>query len=70
MSYSPRGRKESDTTERLYFTSLRKDRGTRDQIVNIHWIIEKARDSRKASTSASLTILNLLTGPQQTVDNS
>ena len=38
---------------------FRKDRGTRDQIVNIHWIIEKARDSRKASTSASLTILNL-----------
>ena len=49
---------------------FRKDRGTRDQIVNIHWIIEKARDSRKTSTSASLTILNLLTGPQQTVDNS
>ena len=24
---------------------FRKGRGTRDQIVNIHWIIEKARDS-------------------------
>ena len=47
MSYSPRGRKESDTTERLYFTSLRKGRGTRDQIVNIHWIIEKAREFQK-----------------------
>ena len=23
--------------------SFRKDRGTRDQIANIHWIIEKAR---------------------------
>ena len=23
---------------------LRKDRGTRDQIANIHWIIEKARE--------------------------
>ena len=23
---------------------MRKDRGTRDQIANIHWIIEKARD--------------------------
>ena len=23
---------------------FRKDRGTRDQIVNIHWIIEKARE--------------------------
>ena len=26
---------------------LRKDRGTRDQIVNIHWIIEKARKFQK-----------------------
>ena len=26
---------------------LRKDRGTRDQIVNIHWIIEKAREFQK-----------------------
>ena len=47
VSYSPRGRKESDTTERLYFTSLRKGRGTRDQIVNIHWIREKAREFQK-----------------------
>ena len=39
-------------------SQIQKDRGTRDQIVNIHWIIEKARDSRKASTSASLIILN------------
>ena len=23
---------------------LRKDRGTKDQIANIHWIIEKARE--------------------------
>ena len=37
---------------------FRKGRGTRDQIANIHWIIEKARNSRKAFTSASLTILN------------
>ena len=34
---------------------FRKGRGTRDQIVNIHWIILKARNSRKTSTSASLT---------------
>ena len=27
-------------------------RGTRDQIANICWIIEKARDSQKRSTSA------------------
>ena len=26
---------------------FRKDRGTRDQIVNIHQMIEKARDSQK-----------------------
>ena len=25
-------------------TGFRKDRGTRGQIVNIHWIIEKARE--------------------------
>ena len=35
---------------------LRKERGTRDQIANIHWIIEK-ENSRKTSTSASLTML-------------
>ena len=31
---------------------FRKGRGTRDQIANIHWIIDKAREFRKASTSA------------------
>ena len=40
---------------------FRKGRGTRDQIANIHWIIEKARESRKTSTSASLTTLKPLT---------
>ena len=38
---------------------FRKGRGTRDQIAYIHWIIEKARNSRK--TSASLTMLKPLT---------
>ena len=33
---------------------LRKDRGTRDQVANICWIIEK-KSSRKTSASASLT---------------
>ena len=28
-------------------TGFRKSRGTRDQIVNIHWIIEKAREFQK-----------------------
>ena len=29
-------------------TALRKDRGTRNQISNIHWIIEKAREFQKS----------------------
>ena len=33
---------------------FRKGRGTRDQIVNIRWIIEKARQFQKKSTSALL----------------
>jgi len=41
---------------------FRKGRGTRDQITNIHWIIEKAREcQRKTSTSTSLTTLKPLT---------
>ena len=35
-------------------TGFRKGRGTRDQIVNICWIIEKAREFQKTSTSALL----------------
>ena len=35
---------------------LRKGRGSRDQIVNIRWIIKKARTFQKKSTSALLTI--------------
>ena len=35
---------------------FRKGRGTRDQIASICWIIEKAKDSRKTSTSALLTM--------------
>ena len=40
---------------------FRKGRGTREQIANIRWIIEKARNSRKTSTSASLAMLKPLT---------
>ena len=40
---------------------FRKGRGTREQIANICWIIEKAREYRKTSTSASLTMLKPLT---------
>ena len=42
-------------------TGFRKGRGTRDQIANIRWIIEKERIPEKTSTSASLTTLKLLT---------
>ena len=41
---------------------FRKGRGTRDQIANICWIIEKAREfQKKKSTSALLTIPKPLT---------
>ena len=40
---------------------FRKGRGTRDQIANIHGIIKKQDNSRKTSTSASLTVLKPLT---------
>ena len=43
---------------------FRKGRGTRDQIANIRWIIEKARESRKTSTSALLTMPEPLCGSQ------
>ena len=40
---------------------FRKSRGTRDQIANIRWIIEKVRNSRKTSISALLTMPKSLT---------
>ena len=40
---------------------FKKGRGTRDQITNIRWSIEKARDSRKTSTSPLLTTPKPLT---------
>ena len=40
---------------------FRKGRGTRDQIANIRWIIEKAREFQKTSTSALLTMPKPLT---------
>ena len=41
---------------------FRKDRGTRDQIANIHWIMQKAGEfQKKTSISALLIIPNLLT---------
>ena len=40
---------------------FRKDRGTRDQIANICWIIKKAREFQKKSTFALLTMAKPLT---------
>ena len=40
---------------------FRKGRGTRDQIANIRWIMEKAREYRKTSISALLTMPSPLT---------
>ena len=41
---------------------FRKGRGTRDQIANIRWIIEKVREfQKKTSTSALLTTPKPLT---------
>ena len=42
-------------------TGFRKGRGTRDQLANIHWIMEIAREFQKdSSTSVSLTMLKPL----------
>ena len=44
------------------FRKRRKGRGTRDQIANICWIIEKAREfQKKTSISALLTMPKPLT---------
>ena len=40
---------------------FRKGRGTRDQIANIHWIMEKQESSRKTSISALLSMPKPLT---------
>ena len=37
-------------------TGFRRGSGTRDQIANFHWIIEKQESSRKTSLSALLTM--------------
>ena len=42
-------------------TGFRKGRETRDQIANIHCIVEKAREFQKKSTSALLTMPKPLT---------
>ena len=48
-----------------------KDRGTRDHVANICWIIEEAREfQKKTSTSASLTMSKPLTVWITIVENS
>ena len=39
---------------------FRKGRGTRDQVANIRWITEKAREFQEKSISVSLTMLKAL----------
>jgi len=38
-------------------TGLRKGRGTKDQIANIHWIIKKAREFQKKTSTSALLIM-------------
>ena len=50
---------------------FRKGRGTRDQIANSHWIMEKAREFQKNIYFCFRLCQSLwLSGPQQTLENS
>ena len=50
---------------------FRKDRGTRDQIANIHWIMEKAREFQENIYFCFIDYAKAFDcGSQQTVDNS
>ena len=50
---------------------FRKGRGTRDQIANIRWIIQKAKEfQKKTFTFASLTMLKPLTVDHNKLENS
>ena len=51
---------------------FRKGKGTRDQIANIHWIIEKAREFQKNIYFCFIDYAKAfdLCGSQQTVENS
>ena len=42
-------------------SGFQRGRGTKDQTANFHWIIEKAREFQKKSTSSSLTMLKPFT---------
>ena len=50
---------------------FRKGRGTRDQIANIHWIIEKATEFQKSIYFCLIDYTRAFDcGSQQTVENS
>ena len=52
-------------------TGFRKGRGNRDQIANIHWIIEKARELQKNVYFCFIDYAKAFDcGSQQTVENS
>ena len=54
----------------MYKLGLKKDRGTRDQIANIHWIIEKAREFQKNIYFCFIDYAKAFDFPHQTVENS
>ena len=45
--FLPKVREEETKNSQMSKAGFRKGRGTRDQIVNIHWIIERAREFQK-----------------------
>ena len=49
---------------------FRKGRGTRDQIANIHWIMEKAREFQRNIYFCFIDYAKALCGSQQTIENS
>ena len=49
---------------------FRKGKGTRDQIANIHWIIEKAREFQKKKIYFCFIDFTIAFDSQLTVENS
>ena len=49
---------------------FRKDRGTRDQISNVHWIIEKSREFKKYMYFSFIDYAKDLCGSQHIMENS
>ena len=55
----------------IFKAGFRRGRGTRDQIANIHWIIEKARELQKNIYFCFIDCAKAFDcGSQQTVENS